>query len=554
MDGRASGRRLGREVGLASVLGIGLAVAMTWPSALHPATTVPSDLFDPMFQVWQVAWGGHALLHQPLHPFNANAFWPLHDSLAFTDSLLGYAPMGALGAGPVAALVHYNLLFIFADAFASFGGYLLARQLGMRPIAACVTGVAYAYAPWRIAHAGHLNILSSGAIPLALAMLARGHGIGLRGRSGPYRPRWVILGWVVAAWQLTLGFAIGLPFAYAMGAGALVGGLVWLFAGRPALPRRLLVAEIAGMAVFVLVGLAMAVPYLSVAHAHPEALRGPAWVRLYSPPWIGWFLVPAHELALGGWEAVARSRLVWAPEMTLSPGFVVTGLATAGALIAPWSRRRRLFLVAVAFLAVVFGSGTSFFGGKWTFLFLVAHFPGWQGLRVPGRIVLYLSLALGLLAAGALESLARSLRPRWRVAVPLLLVLAVLVEGMADLPHPHPSPPPAVMATLPGPLLVLPSDDYNDATAMYWSTAGFPRLVNGSSGFDPTSLTILRNRVASFPDAASVSYLRRLGVRSVMLVLNRVAGTPWANAPARPTAGLGLSVRRVDGTVVYSLG
>ena len=71
-------------------------------------------------------------LHQPLHFFQANQFWPLHDTLAFSDALIGYAPAGLIGSGPHAAVVRYDLLFLFAYALAFFGAYLLARELGAR--------------------------------------------------------------------------------------------------------------------------------------------------------------------------------------------------------------------------------------------------------------------------------------------------------------------------------------------------------------------------------------------------------------------------------------
>ena len=106
---------------------------MHWPLPLHLGRDVPRDIGDPLVQAWQVAWGGHALAHQPLDYFQANTFWPLRNSLAFSDALVGYAPAGLVGSGPHAAIVRYDLLFLFAYALAFFGAYLLARELGRRP-------------------------------------------------------------------------------------------------------------------------------------------------------------------------------------------------------------------------------------------------------------------------------------------------------------------------------------------------------------------------------------------------------------------------------------
>ena len=77
-----------------------LAVVMNWPLILNLGETIPKDLGDPLPQSWQVAWGGHALAHQPLEFFQSNQFWPLDDTLAFSDALLGYAPAGLVGEGP----------------------------------------------------------------------------------------------------------------------------------------------------------------------------------------------------------------------------------------------------------------------------------------------------------------------------------------------------------------------------------------------------------------------------------------------------------------------
>src|SRR3954451_21806984 len=222
-----------REIVLAALAAVGLALAMHWPLPLHIGRDVPRDLGDPLPQAWQVAWDGHALAHQPLDFFQANVFWPLKNSLAFSDALVGYAPAGVIGSGPHAAIARYDLLFLFAYALAFLGAYLLARELGAGRVGGAVAGAAFAYAPWRLEQDGHLHVISSGGIPLALFLLVRGY------RRGS--PRTVLAGWLVAAWQLSLGFTLGLQFAYLLlllGAGALAFG--W----RP--PRPTLLATAVG--------------------------------------------------------------------------------------------------------------------------------------------------------------------------------------------------------------------------------------------------------------------------------------------------------------------
>ncbi|MDX6718101.1 MAG: hypothetical protein QOJ63_355, partial [Solirubrobacteraceae bacterium] len=122
-----------------------------------------------------VAWDGHALVHQPLRLFQANTFWPLRDSLAFSDALVGYAPAGLIGDGTRAAVARYDVLFLFAYALCFVAAYLLARDHGAGRAGAVVAGAAFAFAPWRLEQEGHLHVISSGTIPLALFLLIRGY-------------------------------------------------------------------------------------------------------------------------------------------------------------------------------------------------------------------------------------------------------------------------------------------------------------------------------------------------------------------------------------------
>ncbi len=102
--------------------------------------------------------------------------------------------------------MRYNLLFLFAWSLCFVGAYLLARELGLRKLAAGAAGVAFAYAPYRVTEAGHLHVISSGGLALALFLLVRGY----RRTSA----RLVLAGWLVSAWQISLGFTLGLQYVY----------------------------------------------------------------------------------------------------------------------------------------------------------------------------------------------------------------------------------------------------------------------------------------------------------------------------------------------------
>ncbi len=523
------------EAALALVAGAALSVGMHWSVVRDLGKGIPGDLGDPLLQTWQLAWGGHGLLTQPLRVFETNAFAPLRNSLAFSDSLLGYAPLGIVGSGVDAAVTRYGLVFLLAHALAFAGTYLLARQVGAGRAGALVAGAAYAFSPFRLSQANHLNILSTGGIPLALAMLARGYGIGPGGRA-PHRPGWIVAGWLTAAWQLSLGFGIGLQMAYLLAVLGL-GALVVTAVRRDPPGRATLLATAVGVMAFLAAGVALAVPYEQVVRDHPESRRGLNEVQFYSPPLRSLLVAPPESVLWGERTAPLREDLTWRFEQSLLPGASVTVLALLGLLWGPLAWRKRAGLAGGVVLLVTLALGTfGPAGGRWGYLLLYEHAPGWQGVRTPSRLVTLAWLLLTLLAALGVQRLMRLLpRPGERAVLVAALLALVLVEGLGRIPTavPRPVPEGLRLADLPQPVLVLPSEEYADNTVMLWSTDGFPAIANGASGFRPTQLSTLRAATETFPSPASVLALRAYGVRSVVLLVDQLSGTPLEAARSR---------------------
>ncbi|HET8684209.1 MAG TPA: hypothetical protein VFM54_20395 [Micromonosporaceae bacterium] len=552
---------------LACLGGLVLAVVMTWPTLADPWHTLPRDLGDPTLVAWMLAWSGHALRTDPGQLWHSNAFFPEPYSFAFTESLLGYAPFGLIGTGPEAATLRYNIIFVLSHALAFIGAYALVRQLGAGRTGATLAAVAFVYAPWRLAQTGHLHVISTGGIVLSMAMLARGHGWSLRHGYRPARRRagWVVAGWLVAAWQVTVGIGISVPFAYALALVAAVAAVGWLVRGRPPVGWRVLAADTVGGAVFAATCLLVAQPYLKVLELHPYAQRDAGDVALFSSPLRGFFVAPPDSLIWGDLHEPARALLTWHPEMTLLPGFALYGIAAAGLVFSIWRIHVRLLLAGGVLATIALGMGTMLGGdGRPGYLTLHDHLYGWDALRTPGRLVMWTTLLLGILAAGAVCAFVERAReltagrvppgpgPLLRLAslVPLVLVL---LEGTNQTPHEQVAPAPAALRSVAGPLLVLPSDGYFDMTVMLWSTGRFEPMVNGGSSFTPARQAETRRLSRTFPDAESVERLRDLGVRTVVLLPERAAGTPWQHAATIPVDGLGITREEVDGAVVFRL-
>ena len=566
--------------------GIALAVVTSWPLVLHLPSRIAPDLGDPVRTAWEISWVGHAMLHNPLHLFDANVFYPHPLSLAFSDSLLGYGPAAFFGHGTVAALVRYNLLFLFAWSLCFVGSYLLGRELGLGRLAAGAVGIAFAYAPYRVTEAGHLHVISSGGIALALFLLLRGY------RRGSVKL--VLAGWLVSAWQVSLGFTLGLQYSYLIGILALLALWYWWRAGRgagserraesgrsagsgrPALPRRLVAVTCAGVAIFGVVAIYQARPYLKVASEYPTAKRTLKEVKTYSSGPAALLSASSENRVWGPVTAPVREHVHSKNEDVFFPGGLILVLAAVGLLGiggSVYTRRLRLGLAAGIFTCSILAMGLGLTGAGYPYRLLYNYAPGWDGVRVPGRVFTTATLFYALLVGAGVQWLMGRIgafgeRNSLRGLPSLLgvvLLIGLLGEGAGHLGHPVVPQPARAEIGLPGPLLDLPTDGAADRVSQYFSTDGFYKIPVGNSTFDIPQVDDLRGGMSGFPDQASIEKLRFYGIRTVVLHLKEpklpgIVGYAKAEPPnvhaaaAKPVTGLGVKRRQVGSLVIYEIG
>jgi hypothetical protein len=577
-----------REIALAALAGVLLAILTSWPLVLHMSSRISPDLGDPVRTAWEIAWVGHAMLHGPLHLFDSNAFYPHPLSLAFSDSLLGYGPAAFFGSGTVAALVRYNLLFLGAWSLCFFSAYLLARELGLGRLGSAAAGLAFAYAPYRVTEAGHLHVISSGGFVLALFMLLRGYRRDSR--------KLVLAGWLLSAWQVSLGFTLGLQYCYLLLVLALLAfvfwwrgrlnpGVAWQRApGRssrgPLLPRHLLGVTLVGLAILGAVTVYEARPYLKVAAEYPTAKRTLSEVERYSAGPAALVAASSENRVWGSATEGMRAKVSSKNESVFFPGGLILALALIGLAAGAYTRRLRLGLAAGVVVVSILALGFGLTGAGYPYRLLYDYAPGWDGVRVPGRVFTLATLFYALLAGAGVQVLVgrlRALDARHRLSTALpaaglpalagaALLIGILGEGAGHLGHPVVPQPAKAEVGLPGPVLDLPTDGALDRVWQYFSTNGFYKIPLGVSTFDIPQLDDLRGGMAGFPDKASVEKLRFYGIRTVVLhtmlpkglppEMGFVSPTPSdpAAAAAKPITGLGVTRRRAGSLVIYEIG
>jgi hypothetical protein len=602
-----------REIALVALSGLLLAILTSWPLVLHMGSRIAPDLGDPVRTAWEISWVGHAMLHDPLHIFDSNAFYPHPLSLAFSDSLLGYGPAAFFGSGTIAALVRYNLLFLWVWSLCFAAAYLLARELGLRRLGGAAAGLAFAYAPYRVTEAGHLHVISSGGFVLAMFMLLRGYRRGSR--------KLVLIGWLLSAWQVSLGFTLGLQYCYLLIVLALLVLVHW-WLGRlnpgptwrrresgkasadgdevdgaraaassrssrgPLIPRRLLAVTLIGLAVLGVVTVYQARPYLKVAEEYPTAKRTLREVETYSAGPAALLSASSENRVWGSVTSGMREKINSKNESVFFPGGLILALALIGLAAGAYTRRFRLGLLVGIATCSILALGFGITGAGYPYRLLYDYAPGWDGVRVPGRIFTLATLFYALLAGAGLQALVarlpswlartrtwaaeRSLSGRTLTAAPAVIGVVALIgllgEGAGHLGHPVVPQPAKAESGLPGPALDLPTDGALDRIWQYFSTDGFYKIPIGNSTFDMPEVDDLRGGMNGFPDRASVEKLRYYGIRTVVLHTVLPKGLPPEHGavipepphPAvnalKPIAGLGITRRRVGSLVIYEIG
>jgi hypothetical protein len=556
-----------------------LALVSTHPLWCQLTTAVPSDIGDPLLNTWILAWDGHALLTDPAHLFDANIFFPLKDTLAYSEHLLGTAlpmlPILLISGEPILA---YNVAFLTSFILGGFGLYLLALRYTGNRLAAFLAGLAFAFAPYRLSLIGHLSLLTVQWLPLTLLyldaflqpaltpLLSRapspkvggGSGWGLE-RAGVRARSLALFAFfficqAATSWHLAV-FTAFIVTLYVLGN--------WL-TQRAAFSWLVLAGLGAAALTMALVMAPLILPYLKVL---PELHKTRPWdtiVAFAATPTDYLAAYPAN-LFFGQLTTPFRTRPGFIEEHTLFPGLLASILTTFSLTFfgkkgaGPSTLRRgsgqvRLrtggakavvgifWVILILAILLTFGPFLRLKGWGITipmpYHLLTGLMPTLGLMRVPPRWMLVGLFAMSLLLGFGLKSIfAWARRKGWSTQMvcgsALLLGLGLLAEGYAA-----PIPLAQVGSTaqlsevyrwlardgddyaiLEIPFYSAPQPEYPETMRLYASTIHWKKLVNGYSGHTPSRQPELAQRLASFPDQGAVVALQELGAQGVRYLI-----------------------------------
>ncbi|HZP48485.1 MAG TPA: hypothetical protein VFB07_08125 [Vicinamibacterales bacterium] len=510
-----------RYLGIAFVVFVALTAALNFPQVLHLRDGVHDD-GDPLLNAWALSWVVHQLPRAPAHLFDANIFYPERRTLAYSETLLlpaaAAAPLRWMGAGPILV---YNLVFLSGFAISGVGTALLVRSLTGSGVAGILSGIVFAFLPYRIDHYPHMQLQQTQCLPFAMwafhRLLRRG-----RIRDG------ALFGALVAGQILSCMYYGLLLMPYF----AVVCGTLWAaqrWRGGGAAWRPVLVAAVLIAGVTAPVGKA----YLGAHKVVGERPRDE--VEINGSAKLTDYLGAPEENVLYGTRLAPFSR----GERRLFPGFLAVALALFGTISVLRSRsgaqndssagaRGTVVLAYLLGLLIAFDISLGFNG--LTFRLLYEYVLPFRGLRIPARNGIIVGFSLAVLAGfGA----ARLRDRRWAVAIAALM-LAEYASWHIPMVH-VPLEPPGVYADIlrdnagnpPAAIFEFPVSSQDDPTYMYFATFHWLPLVNGYSGFFPPSYIFLVNAVQRLPDDLSLTAIKSHGARYLLVHGERLLGARY---------------------------
>jgi hypothetical protein len=202
---------------------------------------------------------------------------------------------------------------------------------------------------------------------------------------------------------------------------------------------------------------------------------------------------------------------------------LATALALAGALGRRGTRKITLVIAGAVGMFISFGLNNPLYEPLRDVLF------AYRGLRAPARASILFFLAIAGLAAVSYARFDRRLPRFTKSLVATALAAGLLFEYQTRMDSwlALPDSPPQVyrwLATQPRSVVfevpVVKSHELYripDGQYMFYATYHWQPILNGYSGFVPRSYLELLEQVHTFPDDASIEYLRRRGVDIIVI-------------------------------------
>ncbi len=551
-----------------------LSAIMTYPLVMGLGSRIlgfPADNFEYLYKTW---WFKHAVLDLNVSPFfDPSIFYPFGYNTALTELTLS----NIVPALPLTVLfgevVAYNLAMWLPFVLSGFAMYLLVLRLTGSKIAGFVSGIIFAFCPFRMLHlgAGHLPLIATQWLPLFFLYLDRMIE-SQRSRDALMAGLFYALG-ALSAWY----------FAYMF---AMAGILYVLVRARPWREYLFQRGFLRRVLLFVLVCFVLVGPFLLQftrafqgssrtwsLHYVDQLSASPLdffYPNVLHPLWGQWLMerypqnLSEGVLYLGLTPLMLSAIALWRQKDRTRKAFgylvLIFGVLALGTTL-HW-KDSRVYVSVPAWLEHIFALGMGFLTRRlalfpissWSLrvegavyiplptLLLYLYLPFYSGMRVWARFGLITMFGIAVLAGFGVQRLRHWIGRRAISAgglaargglLGLVVILLVLLE-FAALPYALGSssaqarPVDLWLAEQEGDFAVMeyPLIKAMSGRSYYYMRYHGKRISFGQSTYFPRPFSDKRPVLESFPSEASIALLKTWGVRYI-LVGSRHYGVDW---------------------------
>ncbi len=499
------------------------------------------DEGDSILNAWILAWDAYALFNPELSVWDTPMFYPVKNTLAFSENLLGNLwitmPIQWWTGNHVLAA---NCLALVSFILGSYFVFLLVKDLTGNFWASLFSGLIFSFNPYHWGQLPHLQLMPFFWAPLALLFANRF----LKNRN--YSDFWKTLffTWMQYYASIYLGTMLLTTLIIVFLAFLLLELEGWerlYFLKNPAFLKNCLFGVIVGAIVLLPIG----IPYLKVAaewnffrtidenivfSSEPFSVFFPnaiyanyAWLRetlfnyLHGDKYETAVFIGVLPLVFSLIAFLFRKKEVVSSHNKIILRYVFVSVV--------------LFLIMLGPILFVLGRNT---GIPMPFLLVHKLIPGGEAMRVPSRFILPMLLAVSILCGFGfcifqrfLDQFSLTLRNCALVGVAIILIFDYEIRNFKGVTLKSSNDFPPVYkylskASLSSPVLELPFYSWAKFKYLHYQTKHWRPKVGGFSGWVPPTFGFLNDQVQSCPKESCARLLQIVPFDSLVVHLDRI--------------------------------
>jgi hypothetical protein len=504
------------------------------------------NAIDPVFYAWNLSHNASTAFKSLDLQLNTNIFYPLTNTLAYSDTLWGQSII----TNPVIWITHNpvlaeNIGVLISFPLAALAMYMLSFYLTQNPTASFVSGLFFAFSFPRLAQIGHLPTITSQWLPLYILSLLKFL------EDGKRKNLLFVLLWYILSISSSIYFGV---FLIPITAVIIFTDFIKRVSHRKTKEyKKLLITCIPFIIPFMIILALLLFPYIRLKAENPDLKRSIDDLTHLRASFTDYVSVLPTSIN------TAKFLPNNTNEHVLYPTLALTALALLGLLT---SRKRNRYAAGtfalIAFVSCILSLGNeqSFALGpfrtgivKMPYYYLYTFFPLFQIVRVPARFGIFIILSFSALASMGIVAISKLKTSKWIIGILLCMFIAeiwqyntpvISLPSEKNLPKVYQwireQPEPMILAELPISLFyhgetmenqlyrtydaLRQSDTYAIETyRIYFSTFHHKRMINGYSGFLTDSYNRLAENLENFPSEYSIRSLQDIGVTHAVVHL-----------------------------------